>query len=194
MSLITDCKVVGRETCTRLRKNEKSLTLTSKALAKFRVVENGKEVTLQKFIVKHGYYSVTFTDPKYMYFMGSCFEDSSGVSEINSILEIMHPKAEIPKVTSEKGNFTNTCTAFEYNSMFGVVESLHQNDDYILCDDLGIEWADHITLNRTDSNISFIHSKHGSTSTSASKLHDVVGQGIKNLGNMYFTKCRVPCD
>lgn len=186
--LDADCKVVGRETCTRLRKNEKSLTLTSKALTKFRVVENGKEVTLQKFIVKNGYYSVTFTDPKYMYFMGSCFEDSSGISEINSILEIMHPKVEIPTVTSEKGNFTNTSTEFEVDSMFGVVESIHQNDDYILCDDLGIEWADHITLNRADSNINFIHSKHGSFSTSASNLHDVVGQGIKNLGNMYFTK------
>lgn len=186
--LDSDCKVIGRETCTRLRKNEKSLTLTSKALTKFRVIENGKEVTLQKFIVKNGCYSVTFTDPKYMYFMGSCFEDSSGISEINSILEIMHPKVEIPTVTSEKGNFTNTSTVFDVDSMFGVVESLHQDDDYILCDDLGIEWADHITLNRSDSNISFIHSKHGSSSTSASNLHDVVGQGIKNLGNMYFTK------
>ncbi len=186
--LDSECKVIGRENCTRLRKNEKSLTLISKALTKFRVIENGKEVTLQKFIVKNGYYSVTFTDPKYMYFMGACFEDSSGISEINSILEILHPKVAMPAVTSEKGGFTNTSTAFEVDSMFGVVESLHQNDDYIFCDDLGIEWADHITLNRSESNISFIHSKHGSTSTSASNLHDVVGQGIKNLGNMYFTK------
>lgn len=186
--LDSDCKVVGREACTRLRKNEKSLTLTSKALTKFRVVENGKEVTLQKFIVKNGYYSVTFTDPKYMYFMGACFEDTSGVSEINSILEIMHPKAAMPTVTSEKGSFTNAITEFEANSMFGVVESIHQGDDYIFCDDLGIEWADHITFNRSGSNINFIHSKHGSSSTSASNLHDVVGQGIKNLGNMYFTK------
>ena len=186
--LNSECRVVGRENCTRLRKNEKSLTLTSKALTKFRVVENGKEVTLQKFIVKNGFYSVTFTDPKYMYFMGACFEDSSGISEINSILEIMHPKVEISTVTTEKGGFSDTSTAFEAASMFGVVESLHQNDDYIFCDDLGIEWADHITLNRAESNISFIHSKHGNTSTSASNLHDVVGQGIKNLGNMYFTK------
>lgn len=184
----SDYKVIGRENCTRLRKNEKSLTLTSKALTNFRIVENGKEVTLQKFIVKNGYYSVTFTDPKYMYFMGSCFEDSSGISEINSILEIMHPKAAMPTVTSEKGSFTNALTEFDANSMFGMVESIHQNDDYIFCDDLGIEWADHITLNRSDSNINFIHSKHGSPSTSASNLHDVVGQGIKNLGNMYFTK------
>ncbi|RYV01144.1 hypothetical protein SOPP22_16440 [Shewanella sp. OPT22] len=183
-----ECKVIGRETCTKLRKNSKSLTLTSKILTKFRVIENGKEVTLQKFIVKNGYFSITFTDPKYMYFMGSCFEDSSGISEINSILEILQPKAVIQSVTSEKGIFSNATTDFDADSMFGVVERLHQNDDFILCDDLGIEWADHITFNKSDSSISFIHSKHGDTSTSASNLHDVVGQGIKNLGNMYFTK------
>lgn len=186
--LDSGCKVIGRETCSSLRKNNKSLSLTSKILTKFRVIENGKEVTLQKFIVKNGFYSVTFTNPKYMYFMGACFEDSSGISEINSILEILHPKTEIPVVISEKGDFSNTSTEFDANSMFGVIEELHQNDDYIFCDDLGIEWADHITLNRSESNISFIHSKHGDSSTSASNLHDVVGQGIKNLGNMHFTK------
>lgn len=184
----SNLKVVGKESCSRLRKNEKSLTITSKILTKFRVIEHGKEVTLQHFIIKHGYYSVTFTDPKYMYFMGACFEDSSGVSEIDSILDILTPCAEIQTVTSEKGQFTNASTNFDVDSMFGMVESLHQKDDYIFCDDLGIEWADHITLNSAESNISFIHSKHGNTSNSASNLHDVVGQGIKNLGNMYFTK------
>jgi hypothetical protein len=184
----SNCKIIGREQCSKLRKNEKTLSLTSKILTKFRVVENGKEVTLQKFIVKNGFYSVTFSNPKYMYFMGSCFEDASGISEIDSILEILHPKSEFPVVTSEKGTFTDVSTDFDSESMFGVVERLHQDDDYIFCDDLGIEWADHITFNRADSNICFIHSKHGDVSTSASKLHDVVGQGIKNLGNMYFSK------
>ncbi|MFL7035490.1 hypothetical protein BCS71_19945 [Vibrio lentus] len=68
------------------------------------------------------------------------------------------------------------------------VEHRHSTDDYIFCDDLGIEWADHITFNLGDGCISFIHSKHGDETTSASKLHDVVGQGIKNLGNMFFNK------
>ncbi len=75
--------------------------------------------------------------------------------------------------------------------MFGFVEAIHADDDYIFCDDLGDEWADHITLNLSDSSISFIHSKQGEVSTSASNLHDVVGQGIKNLGNMYFSKAEI---
>lgn len=186
--LDSDYNVVGRKGCSKLRKNEKTLTLSSKILSKFRVVESGKDVTLQKFIIKNGFYSVTFSDPKFMYFMGSCFEDISGISEISSILEILQPKYQISAVTSEKGLFTSSSSDFDADSMFGVVEKLHEDDDYIFCDDFGTEWADHITLNKKDSSVSFIHSKHGDISTSASNLHEVVGQGIKNLGYMYFNK------
>jgi hypothetical protein len=170
----------------KLRVNRKTLTVQSKILSKFRLIDNGKEITLLKFIVKYGLYSITFTDPKFMYFMGACFEDVSGKSEIDSILEILTPIADLKKVVSEKGNFTNSSTKFSEDSMFAVIEALHEQDDYIFCDDLGNEWADHITFNKLKSNISFIHSKCGKVSNSASKLHDVVGQGIKNLGNMYF--------
>ncbi|MEK8090164.1 hypothetical protein [Thermithiobacillus plumbiphilus] len=170
----------------RIRANKKSLTLYSKSLAKFRVPENGKLITLQKYIVKHGFYSVTFGDPKYMYFMGACFEDSSGMSEIDNILELFQSIEEIPAVDSEKGSFTEESENFSEDSMFDIIEKIHAEDDYIFCDDLGDEWADHITFNKENSNICFIHSKHGDPSTSASNLHDVVGQGIKNLGSMYF--------
>ena len=170
----------------RVKANKKSLTFYSKSLANFRVSENGKLITLQKYIVKHGLYSITFDDPKYMYFMGSCFEDSSGVSEIDNILELLQPIEAIPSIKSEKGSFTIESVNFSEDSMFDVIEKIHANDDYIFCDDLGDEWADHITFNKENSNICFIHSKHGDPSTSASNLHDVVGQGVKNLGNMYF--------
>ncbi|MFB4203662.1 hypothetical protein KBTX_02672 [wastewater metagenome] len=181
-----ELNIVGGDNSSWVRKNKKTLTLHSKTLSKFRVVENGKEVTLQKFIIKNGLYSITFDDPKYMYFMGSCFEDSSGVSEIDNILEILQPMNDMSKVHSEKGEFDKSASRFSEDSMFSLVEAVHQNDDYIFCDDLGDEWADHITFNKRDSNICFVHSKHGDPSTSASNLHDVVGQGIKNLGNMYF--------
>lgn len=178
--------VINMSDGSRIRANKKSLTLYSKSLAKFRVSENGKLITLQKYIVKHGFYSVTFNDPKYMYFMGACFEDSTGVSEIDNILEILKPLEVMPSIQSEKGSFTNESENFSADSMFDVIEKIHAEDDYIFCDDLGDEWADHIAFNKKNSNISFVHSKHGDPSTSASNLHDVVGQGIKNLGNMYF--------
>ncbi|AGK46439.1 hypothetical protein BTI_49 [Burkholderia thailandensis MSMB121] len=183
-----DLKVVGYENTSRLRKNEKSITLLTTPLQRIKLTENGKDVSLQKYIIKNGFFSICFDDPKYMYFMGRCFEDSSGISEIDSILDILIAKPEIANVTSEKGEIQSTSTAFDVDSMFGIAETIHAHDDYIFCDDLGNEWADHITLNSADSCICFIHSKHGDVSRSASKLHDVVGQGIKNLGNMYFSK------
>lgn len=180
--------VIGRESCTRIRINSKTLTFKSKILSKIKVIENGKPLTLQRFIIKNGLYSITFTDPKYMYFMGATFEDASGIAEIDSILDIFSPKPEIAIVNSEKGNFSKNQKAFESTSMFHAVEQIHKNDDYIFCDDLGNEWADHITINKNDSCINFVHSKHGKTSKSASQLQDVVGQGIKNLGYLYFTQ------
>ncbi|CAJ1869182.1 hypothetical protein COOFOMLJ_03178 [Aeromonas veronii] len=184
-------EIIGLSADERIRRNPKTITLKSKKLTSLKVIENGKELTLQRYIVKNGFYSITFTDPKYMYFMGACFQDSSGISEINSILDILHPISDITQVTSEKGNFVINQSSFEVGSMFELVERVHQQDDYIFCDDLGIEWADHITLNMNDGCISFLHSKHGDQTTSASKLHDVVGQGIKNLGNMFFTKQQI---
>lgn len=178
--------IVASDGNSKIRENKKTLTLHSKTLSKFRIIENGKEITLQKYIVKNGLYSVTFNDPKYMYFMGSCFSDTSGVSEIESILEILQPIEGMSKVKSEKGTFLESSSRFSKNSMFNKVEDIHKLDDYIFCDDLGDEWADHITFNKKESNICFVHSKHGDPSTSASNLHDVVGQAIKNLGNMYF--------
>ena len=76
-----------------------------------------------------------------MYFMGNCFEDASGISEINSILDILMPVDNMDKVLSEKGTFTKLSSKFSVESMFDLVEEIHKNDDYIFCDDLGNEWA-----------------------------------------------------
>src|SRR5690606_26661634 len=124
------------------------LSFTSKRLSKYRVIEGKNEFTLSSYIISHGWFSVCFDDPKYIYFLGSCFEDKSGVSEIDSILKIFQPKTELNSITSEKGVFKATSQKFSANSMFRVVEDMHKIDDYIFCDDLGDEWADHIALNR----------------------------------------------
>lgn len=173
---------------TTIAKTKNKLSINTNILRKFKIIENNKPEGLITYINRKGYFSITFDNPKYMYFMNNSFEDTSGLSEINSILELLEPKAEISKVTSEKGETTKSHSSFDKDSMFGVVEKFFSNDDYILCDDLGDEWADHITINIKDSCINFIHSKHGDTTTSASKLHDVVGQAIKNIGNMNASK------
>lgn len=171
-----------------IRVNNKTLTFDSSFLRSFKVNVSGSNVTLQSYIIKNGFYSITFDDPRYMYFIGNCFQDDSGIAEINSILDMLRPVEKMDSVTSEKGSFRKNSVQFSKNSMFNLVEKIHKNDDYIFCDDLGNEWADHITFNKNDSCINVIHSKHGPVSTSASNLHDVVGQAVKNLGYMNFSK------
>ncbi|MER8310534.1 hypothetical protein KRO89_00685 [Acinetobacter baumannii] len=189
----SDLKIVGFEETSELKINKNTLSLfTKKLLKKIKIEENNKIESFMAYINRKGLFSVTFDDPKYMYFMNNCFEDRSGISELDSILEILEPQKDIEKVVSEKGLFKSTQKAFDADSMFGFVEKICANDDYIFCDDLGDEWADHITLNLNDFCINFIHSKYLSkTTNSASKLHDVIGQGIKNLGNMHFSKDQI---
>lgn len=172
----------------KIKINEKSITFDSKYLRRFFVREDESNSSLQSYIVRNGLYSICFSDPKYMYFSGQCYQDVSAVSSISQLLDVFIPKAEIGGVVSEKGGLTSRQSSFDADSMFGVVENMHRNDDYIYCDDLGDEWADHISFSEADSRISFVHSKHGSVSVSASNMHDVVGQAIKNIGNMYFTR------
>lgn len=187
----TNGKIIGFENSSEIKKNVKSLSISTKLFRGLKVEENNKTESLIGYINRKGLFSITFNDPKYMYFMNECFEDRSGISEIDSILGLLYPQNGIEMVESEKGKFRKNQKKFNNNSMFGFVEKISAQDDYIFCDDLGDEWADHITLNLDDSCISFIHSKHGEISTSASNLHDVVGQGIKNLGNMFFSKDQI---
>ncbi len=167
-----------------LRKNLNSITLDSPILRKIHFEQNGKPVTLQAYIKKQNMPTITFNDPRYMYFMGQCFEDGAGVNEIPELLKTLTILPALANATSEKGSFTKRITKFDADSVFDIVEQAHQADDYIFCDDLGNEWADHITFNLAEISVSFIHSKHGEPSKSASNLHDVVGQALKNIGNM----------
>lgn len=183
-------KGVGKKDVLKI--NKKTLSIKVNILSRLKIEHEGKETSIQSYIKKNKLYCVTFTDPQYMYFMDSCFQDRSGISEIDNILEILKPKDNF-LVEGEKepkdDPLTATSIEFSIKSVFGFVENLHKEDDYIFCDDLGTEWADHITINISDKSINFIHSKYtDNTTTSASKLHDVVGQAIKNIGNMYFTK------
>ncbi|MGC0877486.1 hypothetical protein WKG84_08200 [Pantoea agglomerans] len=178
-------KVVGRAI---IRFNNKTMTFDSLFLRSLKVNISGSDVTLQSYIIKNGLYSITFNDPRYMYFIGNCFQDDSGVAEIESILEMLHPIKNMSLVKSEKGSFRKNSVNFSHDSMFYLVENEHKRDDYVFCDDLGTEWADHITFNKKDSCINFIHSKHGPQSTSASNLHDVIGQAVKNLGYLNFSQ------
>lgn len=167
-----------------IKKNKSSISLNAPALRKIKLEENGKELTLQSFINKNNLVTISFADPQYMYFMGQCFKDGAGINEIPSLLRSFVAIDDLALATSEKGEYKASRKKFDTKSVFGLVEKHFSKSDYIFCDDLGDEWADHIVFNKKECSVSFVHSKHGDVSKSASNLHDVVGQAIKNIGNM----------
>ncbi|MHA3102635.1 hypothetical protein [Acinetobacter sp. ANC 3791] len=184
--------IVHLEESSKINRNKRTMFIYSKLLKNFKIEENGKLESLLNYINKNGLFCLTFDNPRYMYCMDNCFEDVSGVSEIDAILAMLYPQDGIKQVKSEKGQFSAAQTNFTPDSMFHFVEDIHSNNDYIFCDDLGDEWADHLTIDLKDFSINFIHSKYSNDETnSASKLQDVVGQGIKNLGNMHFSSQQI---
>ena len=185
-----DGKIVGFEQDAWLKGSpgRKTLTFHARSLQRVRVVGEGvSATTLQSFIQKNGAYAICFDDPQFMYFAKRCFKDVSGSAEIDSLLGIFVEQSKMRGVTSEKGSYGSHKTRFDADSIFGAVESIHHADDFVFCDDMGNEWADHIAFSRANQAVTFIHSKHGAVSASASALHEVVGQAIKNLGNMHFS-------
>lgn len=147
---------------------------------------NGEYIKIINLINNLGCFSVGFSDYSYIY-MGKRLYMNVGIQkDFESILSILYPVNEITTVTSEKGDkYDATSTDFKIGSMFNVVEkNIFSNADFLLCDDLGNEWADHIAIK--ENSISYIHSKcnDGSVTLSASKFQEVIGQAIKNIGNI----------
>lgn len=145
---------------------------------------NGIYKTLSSLINKLRCFTVGFTDYSYLYAEGKLYKNSEIKSDLDSILEVLEPIAEISSVTSEKGSgYDEHSSDFSDGSLFRVVEKVIFHDvDFLLCDDMGNEWADHIALK--GKTLSFIHSKCNDEGLSASNFQDVIGQAIKNIGNM----------
>src|SRR5690606_20630366 len=180
-------RIVGTRSGT-LKVNKKTISPDTIALRRLKIKSGNDYVTFQSWITDKGYFVVSFDKPEYIYLNKSCFQDRAGRSEVDSILKCLTPIPSFATVLSEKGEPSGADTDFDASSLFAKVEQLHSRDDYVFCDDLGNEWADHISLNLRSACVAFIHSKHAKkASNSASAMHEVVGQAVKNLGSMHFT-------
>lgn len=177
-------------TADKLLVKKNTLKISSKFLQRFFTEdENKNRESLNAYINRKGLYSVTFECPKYMYFLNKCYEDISAITNIDNVIAMLTPHKTINLATSEKGKFRPSQTDFDSDSLFSIVEKIFSSADYLFCDDLGNEWADHIALDMTKTEINFIHSKYKKdVSNSASYLQDVIGQAMKNFGNMFFSK------
>lgn len=87
---------------------------------------------------------------------------------------------------SEKGIFNQNSVNFSDDSIFDILEKRLRGLEYtdIICDDLGNERADYIAFD--ENRLGFFHAKYKQVDSdrgkkSASALHDVVSQALKNL-------------
>jgi superfamily II DNA or RNA helicase len=99
--------------------------------------------------------------------------------------------AGLDTTDSEKGARRARGTGWPANSVFGIIADLQHSGllhaafgsvELLFCDDLGTEVADFVCADFSGRRIAFIHAKQGEgRQVSASALHDVVGQAMKNL-------------
>lgn len=130
-------------------------------------------------------FTVSFTDCHYVYYSRRLYNNINICNDMKGILSTMETCPQINRIMSEKGNnIAINSTEFMPDTMFGVVEKqLFVDADFLVCDDLGWELADHIAVK--GDTISLIHSKcSDNVGFSASSFQEVIGQAVKNIGNL----------
>ncbi|MDD4730774.1 MAG: hypothetical protein PHX58_02450 [Desulfovibrio sp.] len=169
--------------------NKKSITVTGKALKHIICVADGFEENLAKHIRRRHLLQVSFTEHSLQYCNGSLFKDDNIVTDVDGFLRSFKTFDELESTSSEKGldKLSDDSVDFPDGSLFRFVEDeFGKVNDYIICDDLGTEWADHIGISTGhggNPEISFYVSKHKDKGgRGASQFHDVVGQALKNIG------------
>lgn len=147
------------------------------------------DITLTDYINDKNIFNVYFHDIQLVYTNKRLFRDTRLIDSTNQFMRVFNPLPGLLTTNSEKGltwlKVNMTSTSFPLNSVFGVVEQVFNTpaaNTYFICDDMGKEWADHIKIE--PDRVSFFISKHHSSKCSASDFQDVVGQALKNLGNL----------
>lgn len=144
-------------------------------------------LSLRSYINRESRFIVLFDDVALAYIDGSLYRDDVFAAGGEDLLRYLLTERKLAAAVSEKGELTTDQTEFDPNSVFGVVvNEIARQDNVLVCDDLGDEWADFIGLNTltTPPTVTFYHAKHNGLSLGASPFHEAISQALKNLGNM----------
>jgi len=174
----------------KVKLNPVSIRISSAKIARIKLFkQNGTSESLIEYLNNTQSFVLNFDNCEYVYSNRNLFRDSKLLGSIEYFLKAFKPQTELSSVISEKGTLAPSSINFSKDSMFSFVEKKFRNDAYLVLDDLGDEWADHISIN--DGTITFIHSKCDSSLFSATAFTEIVGQALKNVGNMYSTDLRI---
>ena len=146
-----------------------------------------KKVSLRSYINRNDLLTVLFSDLAVVYLNGTLYRDELLTTGGQGILAYVHANARLSTATTEKGQFTGAHTQFDADSVFKIIiDDVAGDDDLLVCDDLGDEWADFIGIDvhSQPKKISFYHAKYGDLSLAAGPLHILISQAQKNLSRM----------
>jgi hypothetical protein len=141
---------------------------------------------LTRWVRENEHYKITFSHPSFAFVNGILCRRADFQQEVDLVRRALHEEPSLSAATSEKGKPARTATTFPPHSIFHAVETaIYPNHRWLCCLDLGDEWADFLCVE--NDNIIFVHCKHGHSTTSASVLHEVIGQALKNLSRAQGT-------
>lgn len=142
---------------------------------------------LATWINRNDLFRVVFSQPDYFYSGGQLYRRLGFDADVSLVRRAIKSNGALSPATSEKGKTVPADTQFPVNSIFRITEdALLSGSEYLWCSDLGDEWADYISLK--DGRIIFAHCKHGKkTKLGATSYQEVLGQAMKNLGNVKST-------
>jgi hypothetical protein len=147
---------------------------------------SNETISLVRWVRENDAFSVTFTNPEFFFGDGALYQRADFVHEVDAVRRCLQVRTELARATSEKGVPRRSATNFPAASVFRIVEdSVYANSDWLCCLDLGDEWADYLCIRNNA--LIFIHCKAGKKTRGASSFHEVVSQGLKNLGRVQGT-------
>ena len=147
---------------------------------------------LQSLINNNSQFNVFFSDKELVYNNKTLFRDTRLLSSVNQFVKVLKGRGSLSGLLYEKHAGQSPAGLIDWDplSIFHIVDRDFMHDyDYFVCDDCNNEWADHIGI--TTEKVSFFISKHKTSKDSASDFQDVVGQALKNLGNLSPTRAQL---
>lgn len=144
-------------------------------------------VHLARYLDREDLFTVLFDEPTLAYVQGELFRNEAMLDGGTNFLRHILTSPTLANATSEKGDFVEGQPEFSEDSVFRqIVDDIAANNNILICDDLGDEWADFIGINSLarPPSICFYHGKHGVLTLGASAFHVAVSQAEKNLGHL----------
>lgn len=169
-----------------LRQNIETYSLICSSLNDIKLVDESLDkTTVGTWLTENKQFCVTFSDPSYCYLEGGLYQDQGVLTDATVVCNILETDWDLSTATSEKPDTSLTPPAAQNTTLFGITETILGDEEALICDDLGDEWADYISVaNTTPPTIRLIHCKHGPKALGASQFHIVVAQALKNLGRL----------